>query len=61
MVIVDIGVVDDDGDSWTHVRFKMASAGDEWDPTMASSAYAAGIVAQAHVALTTGTWADDDD
>jgi hypothetical protein len=61
IVIADIGVRDDDGDSETHVVWKMASAGEGWDAKAASTAYAAGIVGQAHVALTSGSWADDDD
>jgi hypothetical protein len=61
IVIVDIGVVDEDGDGWTHVRWKMASAGDGWNTDMASSAYAAGIVAMAQVGLTVGQYAEEDD
>lgn len=54
IVVVDIGHPDADGDMWTHVVWKMASAGDAWEPKVASSAYAAGIVAQALVGLTDG-------
>lgn len=54
MVLVDVSVYEDDG-AWTHTRWQFASASDGWDPDISSSAYAAGVVAQAFTGLTEGS------
>jgi hypothetical protein len=54
MVLVDVGAPDEDGDHWTHVRWRFAAAGDDWDADRSSSAYAAGVVAEAFTGLTEG-------
>jgi hypothetical protein len=44
LIAVDLGVLDSDGDSWTHVRWRFAHA-PHFDPTTASSTYLAGVAA----------------
>jgi hypothetical protein len=53
IVVVDVGVPDEDGDHWTHVRWKFSSAPD-WDTDRSSSAYAAGLCVEALKGLTEG-------
>lgn len=54
IVVLDIGVADDDGDHWTVTRYRFASAADDWDVKLSSSAHAAGLVRIALEALVTG-------
>jgi hypothetical protein len=44
LVAVDLGVLDADGDSWTHVRWRFAHA-PHFDAATASSTYLAGVAA----------------
>lgn len=55
IVIADVAVRASDGDLWTHVVWKFGQASEAWDLDASSSAYAAGLVAQAYVGLTDGT------
>jgi hypothetical protein len=57
MVLVDVQAPDADEpeESWTHVRWQFGAAGDDWNTKRSSSAYAAGLVAQAYAGLTDGT------
>lgn len=56
MVIVDLELPDPGGKpaTWTAVRWHFAERSTGWDANRASSAYAAGVVAEAHAALTDG-------
>lgn len=60
MVLVDLGVTDEDGDHWTHVRWLFGAA-PEFDHERSSSAYAAGVCAEALVGLTAGGEIDEAD
>lgn len=52
MIIVDLQALDEDGDAWTHVRWHFGESASDYDPEQASSAYAAGVVAEAFSGLT---------
>lgn len=56
MVLVDIEAPDPDGDdgTWTHVRWHFGERATHYDNERASSAYAAGLVAEAYAGLTGG-------
>jgi|tagenome__1003787_1003787.scaffolds.fasta_scaffold20313912_3 hypothetical protein len=54
MLIVDIEALDEDGDTWTHVRWHFGERASNYDPARSSSAYAAGVVAEAFSGLTEG-------
>jgi hypothetical protein len=56
MVLVDVQVPDPEEpeESWTHVRWQFGSVSDDWNPKRSSSAYAAGLVAEAYSGLTDG-------
>lgn len=54
IVVADVAVLDDDGDTWTHVMWKFGQASEAWDSDQSSSAYAAGLVGQAYMGLTDG-------
>ena len=56
MVLVDVEAPDEDGDpgTWTHVRWHFADRGSGWDKDRSSSAYAAGLVAEAFQSLVEG-------
>lgn len=53
LVAVDLGVVESDGEHWTHVRWHFAQA-PEFDRETASSAYLAGIAAELMEAAVSG-------
>lgn len=65
IVIVDIGAIDAEGDMWTAVRWHFGERAENWDPLRCSSAYAAGLVAEAFEGLVSGeddmTFGDDED
>jgi hypothetical protein len=57
MVLVDIEAPDPDGDegTWTLVLWHFGERSSEWDHKRSSSAYAAGLVGEAYVGLTSGS------
>jgi hypothetical protein len=59
LVAVDIGVVDDEGEHWTNVRFQFGCAPD-WDNDTSSTAYGAGVAAKVFSAFTEGERIDPD-